>query len=492
MDQAALEAVAREQRRLQERQETPDPPEALATLPSLALADLDRRSPTIPLAVSPADGGETIVYHDLWTSGILYLDLGFDLHRAPADLLFYAGLLGRALVQIGTISEDFVRLTQRINQKTGGIRPQVWTGFVPDRAEAAARLFLRAKAMPDQSGELLALLRDLLLTVRLDNRERFHQMALEEKARLEARLIPAGSGFVAGRLFAHFHEAAWASEQMGGFAYLFFLRDLVERVENDWSGVLADLERLRELLLSRNALVVNATMDAENWARFEPGLREFLAGLPAAPTAPALWQRGADALPPGEGMAIPAQVNYVGKAADLYALGLPRHGSALVASKYLRTTYLWQQVRVQGGAYGGSCQFEHRSGLFGLFSYRDPNLLQTLDVYDRAGEFLRHADISDHELTRTIIGVIGDLDHYQLPDARGFTSLLRWLSGETDAERQRRREDILGTTPSDLAAFAEALLRIKDSGVVAALGSPAALDAANAERPGLLRITKVL
>lgn len=498
MDAAALEAVAREQRRLQERQETPDPPEALATLPSLALADLDRRNPTIPLVVSLTDGGETIVYHDLWTSGILYLDLGFDLHRAPADLLPYAGLFGRALVQIGTEREDFVRLTQRINQKTGGIRPQVWIGFEPVRREAAARLFLRAKAIapqaghPDRADELLAILRDLLLTVRLDNRERFLQMALEEKARLESRLIPAGSGFVAGRLFAHFHEAAWASEQMGGIAYLFFLRDLVDRVESDWPGVLADLERLRALLLSRSALVVNATVDAENWARFEPALREFLAGLPAASTAPAIWERDPDALPPGEGLAIPAQVNYVGKAADLYALGLPRHGSALVASKYLRTTYLWQQVRVQGGAYGGSCQFEHRSGLFGLLSYRDPNLLQTLDVYDRAGEFLRQADISDQELTRTIIGVIGDLDQYQLPDARGFTSLTRWLSGETDIERQSRRDEILTTTAADLAAFAEALLRIRDSGVVAALGSPAALDAANAERPGLLRITKVL
>ena len=120
-----------------------------------------------------------------------------------------------------------------------------------------------------------------------------------------------------------------------------------------------------------------------------------------------------------------------------------KHGSFSVISKYLATSWLWQQVRVQGGAYGGFCSFDPVSGIFSYLSYRDPNLLSTLDVYDQTSRFLREQALDGTELTRSIIGAIGALDRYQLPDAKGFTSLARHLIGETDESRQRRRDEIL-------------------------------------------------
>jgi hypothetical protein len=117
----------------------------------------------------------------------------------------------------------------------------------------------------------------------------------------------------------------------------------------------------------------------------------------------------------------------------------------LVINNFLRTTWLWERVRVQGGAYGGSCSFDRRSGVFNFLSYRDPNLLATLENYDRASHFLRKVDLSQDELTKSIIGVIGDLDAYQLPDTKGYTSMARYLAGDTDAERQRMRDEVLST-----------------------------------------------
>ncbi|MCH94537.1 presequence protease 1 chloroplastic/mitochondrial-like, partial [Trifolium medium] len=138
-------------------------------------------------------------------------------------------------------------------------------------------------------------------------------------------------------------------------------------------------------------------------------------------------------------------VNYVGKATNVYDAGYKLNGSAYVISKYISNTWLWDRVRVSGGAYGGFCDFDTHSGVFSFLSYRDPNLLKTLEVYDGTGDFLRELEIDDDTLTKAIIGTIGDVDSYQLPDAKGYSSMLRYLLGITEEERQRRREEILAT-----------------------------------------------
>jgi Zn-dependent M16 (insulinase) family peptidase len=125
-------------------------------------------------------------------------------------------------------------------------------------------------------------------------------------------------------------------------------------------------------------------------------------------------------------------------------------------------------------------------------SYRDPNLLGTLDNYDRTSGFLRQLDLSPEELTKSIIGAIGQMDAYQLPDAKGYTSMVRYLIGDTDDKRQRRREEILSTTVADFKAFAEVLEGVNQEGQVVVLGSQEAIEQANAARGGWLQVQKVL
>src|SRR4029078_6057140 len=170
-------------------------------------------------------------------------------------------------------------------------------------------------------------------------------------------------------------------------------------------------------------MLINVTADAAAWSQFEPQLAAFLRALPAGSVAPARWV--AEQGPRFEGLTIPAQVNYVGKGAELYKLGYKASGAASVMFKYLRTTWLWEKIRVQGGAYGGFCLFDHRSGGFTYLSYRDPTLLATLDIYDQTPAFLRESELSQDELTKSIIGAIGEMDQYQLHDAKGYSSMLR-------------------------------------------------------------------
>ena len=489
MSTEELTAVIQDTHELKRLQETPDSPEALATIPALTLADLDKENKLTPLEVLE-EGRTKILYHDLFTNGIIYLDVGFDLHILPQDLLPYVPLFGQALVKIGTETEDFVKLSQRIGRETGGIQSSILTSAVRGSPQAAARLFLRGKATVTQGDNLLALLRDILLTVKLDNRERFQQMVLETKARKETGLVPGGHLVVRTRLDAHFSEAGWVSEQIGGVDYLLFLRQLAKDVENDWPSVLERLHAVRRILLNRDAMICNVTLDKANWTGLQQKLSGLIAALPVTPVDTVPWSP--PPLSPGEGLTIPARVNYVAKGANLYEHGYQLHGSVSVITNYLRTTWLWERVRVQGGAYGGFCLFDQHSGVFTYLSYRDPNLLGTLENYDGTTQFLRQLELSEGELTKSIIGAIGRIDAYQLPDAKGYTSMARYLIGETDESRQRVRDEVLSTTSDDFNSFVEALEQVRDKGLVVVMGSQEAIDEANTVHEGLLDVIKVL
>ncbi|MEM7346160.1 MAG: insulinase family protein [Chloroflexota bacterium] len=490
MNESDLQAVIDNTHELQRLQETPDSPEALATLPSLKLEDIDKQNKLIPLEVL-TDGAHTTLYHDLFTNGIAYVDIGFNMHSLSPELLPYYSLFSKALLTIGTETEDFVKLSQRIDRKTGG----VWTSsFIsPQRNtdEGSAWFLLRGKSTMGQVDDMLAIMRDVLLTVNLDNQDRIKQMILESKARREAGLVPGGHGVVNTRLRARFNEASWADEQLGGISQLLFIRELAQQIETEWPAILAKLEAVRHALINQNAMFCNVTLDEANWQILQPKLADFTATLPAAPVTQHRWP--AQPLPSHEGLTIPAQVNYVGKGANLYDLGYEMDGSISVIANYLRTSWLWEKIRVQGGAYGGFCSFDSESGVFSYLSYRDPNLLKTLDNYDQTANFLRNLDLSDDEVTKSIIGSIGSLDSYQLPDAKGYSSMARYLIGYTDEDRQARRDQILGTTAADFKAFADILDQVNTHGQVVVLGSQEAISEATEARGGhWLEVTKVL
>jgi Zn-dependent M16 (insulinase) family peptidase len=472
MTEDELENIISNTKELRLLQEAPDPPSALEAIPMLGISDLDTKNKTIP--IEKLKMGETeILYHDLFTNGIAYLDIGFDLHSLPQKYLPYTRIFGRALLEMGTEKEDYVTVTQRISRKTGGIGSGFFTSGITDSKHSATMLLLQAKAMMPQTQDMLDIIQDVLLNVRLDNQARFKQMLLETKARVEQNLVPSGHRIVNKRLRSHFTETDWAAEEMSGLNYLFFLRKLVEDVDNRWESVLNDLRQMHRILINRNAVFINATLDQEGWAQLMPQIRGFLDVMPVQKSGIQEWEPGH--IQEFEGLTIPSRVNYVGKGSNIYSLGYNYHGSIHVICRYLGNSLLWDRVRVQGGAYGGFCMFERLTGTLTFVSYRDPNLLKTLDVFDQAAGFLRHIELSDEELLKGIIGSIGNMDEYMLPDAKGYASMVRYFSGVTDDDRQKVRDEILGTTIEDFRAFAEVLEEVKVKGMVKVLGSQEAI-----------------
>jgi presequence protease len=498
-----LAAMSEDQRRetieethtLKRIQETPDSPEALAKIPTLTLKDLPTRNLTIPSQESKL-GDARVFTHELSANGLIYLDLGFDLRALPPELLPYVGLFNRALLETGAGAHDFVQLTQRIGRYTGGIKTQTWTSAIVGSDEGAAWLFLRAKAVPEKAAEMLGILTEVLLAARLNNGQRIEQLVREQKTSLEARVVPMGHAMAGLRLRSSFSEADWAEEQMSGVTQLNFLRGLANRIDHDGGDTQVALEHIRSVLVNSSTMLCNVTASAADLRRFEPELARFLDGLPkdglskSGSNARPVWTRAE--LPRFEALTIPAKVNYVAKGANLYKLGFRPGGSAQVARQYLGGAWLWEKVRVQGGAYGGFCSFDRRSGAFTFGSYRDPNLLQTLANYDGSGQFLRTAPLEQAELTQAIIGTIGQIDTYLLPDAKGLISLQRTLANDDEESRQRMRSEVLETSAADIRSFARMLDAVAEHGRVVVIGGKDAVEAANAERHGLLEVSALL
>ena len=473
-----LKGIIESTKKLKKFQETPNKPETLALLPTLKHSDLEPEERRIPLTETELSGVR-VLYHDLPTYGIAYLDLGFDLHALLPEHIPYIPLLGRAFTEMGTEKEDYIQLAQHIGRTTGGIEAETFTSMITNTDEAAAWLFLRGKATAERTDDLLSIFQDILGGVCLDNQERFRQIILEEKAQLEAELARLGHQVVYRRLQSGLHRAGWADEQMNGIEYLFHIRELAEQIDNNWSDVLQTLETVHHSLIHKKGMICNVTMDGEQWRTVKPSLEAFLAAIPLRDSSLRKW--APELSISNEGLTIPVKVNYVGKATDIYRLGHKLHGSYPVVAGYLKTTWLWDMVRLQGGAYGAFSVFDNLSGVFAYLSYRDPNLLKTLSIFDESGDFLRKLQLSDQELTKSIIGAIGRRDQYMLPDAKGFTSLKRTLSGVTDEYRQRIRNEVLATTAGDFASFAEVLDSVARAGRVVVLGSEDAINETNAK-----------
>jgi Zn-dependent M16 (insulinase) family peptidase len=249
------------------------------------------------------------------------------------------------------------------------------------------------------------------------------------------------------------------------------------------------MEEIRSLLIDRDAMLINVTLDERGWSESRSQVNMFLESLPISRRMRAEWspERSTES----EGMTVPSQVNYVAKGVNIFEGGYRFHGSSLVICRYLRNTWLWDRIRVQGGAYGGFCIFNRLSGVLSFVSYRDPNLSKTIEVFDQTTDFLNSTTLHEDELVRSIIGTIGDMDQYMLPDAKGYVSMVRHITGQTEKERQQIREEVLNTTSSDFRNFGQALQTFKERGLVKVLGSEKAIQETQADSQGGLRILRL-
>ncbi len=448
---------------LKRYQQKIDSPEDLKKLPHLKRKDLSAEEIDIPCEIISLSSGEFLL-HELFTNNILYLDIAFDITRIPQRYLSYVNLLGRLLVEMGTKKMDYSALDMKIQTHTGGIHHELFVSNKLEQEDIVARLILRTKVMKPKLPLLFEILKEILLEADLSDKERFKQILLQEKARMETSLIPAGHMMVTTRLRSKLASPGWLEEHMGGITYLLFLRYLVSEVDRNWDRILYRLERTREILCGSMSVVFNLTGDGDLLYKGKSGCESLLREL--SPSFRPSHKPIYDVETGGEAIYIPAQVNFVGKGVSLKTCDYDFNGSHLVVMRYLRNTWLWNKIRAEGGAYGAFATLDRFSMCLNFVSYRDPSIYETLKCFDDSATFLRKTYLDEEEIEKAIVGCIGNIDTYRLPDAKGLISLLRYLTGDSKELRRKMRHEILNTTMEDFRDFAEHLEEIKRGEIV--------------------------
>jgi Zn-dependent M16 (insulinase) family peptidase len=314
------------------------------------------------------------------------------------------------MMETGAGEYDSVGLSRKIGTHTGGVGVTLLSTAVhPSGCDESistngelmqTKLVIQGKATSEKINELLSIFKLVLTDANLDSPKKLLEVLKESKARLESRIQGAGHSIVNTRMKARYRVGAFIDEITEGLTYLDTLRSLIKQAEEDWPSLLARLEKIRNTLLDpsicRSGMVLDITGDKQVLEAIQPEVEHFLGDLPGESTGEQLpdpytqthsWVKDAkeamETMAPvvDEGFIVPTQVSYVGKSGFLYDEGEHIPGSSAVVARFLRTGYLWDYVRVIGGAYGGFCTFSPFSGFITFLSYRDPNLVRAVTLY---------------------------------------------------------------------------------------------------------------
>lgn len=443
-----------------------DTKEALATIPTLTLEDIPAEGRENPLNVVRSDG-ITVLHHELDTTGILYVRMHLPLDHISQEDLPLLSLYCRALTEMGTKKRDFVDLGLEISAQTGGLDAGVAVHSQVDEDRPFMYLRIFAKVVEEKIDSLYSLLEEILFSADFSNAERFLQMVWEDKARFEQTMIPSGHSLLASYINGMFSKLGYLNEAMNGLPYWDYIRGLADTVQDNYPSLQEKLNALHASVLVRANSVLSLTGSADllkKGGRFVQILENLSEHAPLPADRSYSFSRE------GTGLILPVQVNYVGLGANLKDTGYNFHGSAHVITRFLRMGYLWDRVRVQGGAYGAFMRYARNTGTVAFVSYRDPNVERTLEVYKATADFLGNLTLSREELTKAVVGAIGDIDTYLLPSAKGNAALWEYMTGYTKEMRQKVREEVLQTGIADFHAFAPYLQKALDNAVCTALG----------------------
>jgi presequence protease len=481
-----IEKLVKTTQMLQERQMEPDPPEALATLPRLALEDVGKEAPQYPCEVKKDHAPKTL-FHDLFTNKIAYAQMCFTTDKVPQDKIQYLSLLGRLVLGMGTNKRDYVEMGQQIGIRTGGISSSDFSTVpLQDRNRIISYLNFNGTALVEKVDDLFDLYEELLGERNFDNHKRLAEIIRSAKANMEASIVPNGNHYVMSRLQSYHSRLGRYDEMLEGITYFRFLEDLLKRVENNPRKVADSFQEVAQYIFTRDNLLVNITCTAKDYKKVEKRLQGITDVLPdvSHPTA----ELDFGSVDSNEAFMTASTVQYVGKAVNLYDYEFKFSGQFDVLKALLRTVYLWDRVRVKGGAYGSTLSFDLYTGDLALVSYRDPNLVETLQVYDDIPEFLSQLEIPEAEFEKVVIGCAGKIDPPLTPDRKGSLAKIEHLTGMTHEFKQRRLEELLSTRLSDIREYAGLFEKVRDQGTVCALGNEGKIKQSSSHFENLVKV----
>ena len=447
---------------LKKYQEEPSSDEDLRKLPMLTRADMKKIA--MPFSnIEDELSDVKVVRHDIESNGIDYISFLFDAGDFAQSELGYLGFFTNALGLVSTEKYSYTDLANATNIYTGGIS----TGTashpdIKDRNNFVFKLEVKLKVLEKNLDKALELMEQMLLSSDFTDTKRLSELVAQIKARLQANLSSSGHLVAAMRSMSSFSRYALYQDELKGIAFYRSICHIEKELSESPKSVSDKLAAIAKKLFARNRMLISFTGNNEAYGNAKPSLEKVIAGfnkMSAIGNQAEVHFNTAK-----EAFIDASQIQYVAKTGDFICEGYEYTGALRLLRIILSYDYLWINVRVKGGAYGCMNTFL-RSGESYFVSYRDPNLSDTLDVYDRIPEYIKSFSPDERDMTKYIIGTFSALDTPMNPEAKGSRSLSAYLEGITYEQIQKERNEILNAQPEDirrLADLVEAVLK-KDS-----------------------------
>lgn len=447
---------------LKKYQEEPSSDEDLRKLPMLTRADMKKNA--MPFSnIEDELLDVKVVRHDIESNGIDYISFLFDAGDFAQSELGYLGFFTNALGLVSTEKYSYTDLANATNIYTGGIS----TGTashpdIKDRNNFVFKFEVKLKVLEKNLDKALELMEQMLLSSDFTDTKRLGELVAQIKARLQANLSSSGHLVAAMRSMSSFSRYALYQDELKGVAFYRSICRIEKELSESPKNVSDKLAAIAKKLFARNRMLISFTGNNEAYGNAKPSLEKVIAGFDKMSVIGN--QAEVHFNTAKEAFIDASQIQYVAKTGDFICEGYEYTGALRLLRIILSYDYLWINVRVKGGAYGCMNTFL-RSGESYFVSYRDPNLSDTLDVYDRIPEYIKSFSPDERDMTKYIIGTFSALDTPMNPEAKGSRSLSAYLEGITYEQIQKERNEILNAQPEDirrLADLVEAVLK-KDS-----------------------------
>ena len=457
-----IKKLSEDTEHLKKYQEEPSSDEDLRKLPMLTRADMKKNA--MPFSnIEDELLDVKVVRHDIESNGIDYISFLFDAGDFAQSELGYLGFFTNALGLVSTEKYSYTDLANATNIYTGGIS----TGTashpdIKDRNNFVFKFEVKLKVLEKNLDKALELMEQMLLSSDFTDTKRLGELVAQIKARLQANLSSSGHLVAAMRSMSSFSRYALYQDELKGVAFYRSICRIEKELLESPKSVSDKLAAIAKKLFARNRMLISFTGNNEAYGNAKPSLEKVIAGfnkMSAVGNQAEVHFNTAK-----EAFIDASQIQYVAKTGDFICEGYEYTGALRLLRIILSYDYLWINVRVKGGAYGCMNTFL-RSGESYFVSYRDPNLSDTLDVYDRIPEYIKSFSPDERDMTKYIIGTFSALDTPMNPEAKGSRSLSAYLEGITYEQIQKERNEILNAQPEDirrLADLVEAVLK-KDS-----------------------------
>ncbi len=463
---AYVESLSQEERKkivsdtesLRRFQQTPDDPEDLKKIPMLTRGDLKRECQPYVNEVKE-ENGIPFITHDLETNGICYVRLLFDMQDLPQDLYPYMSIFKGIVGELSTAGYRYSDLNNEIQIYTGGLESSVdvYTN-VRNREQYRTFLEINTSILPQNLEKCFALLEEILVKGRWEEKDRLREILEEERSSMKSDLLSAGHTTAANRASAYLNASSAIIEDMGGIGAYRLLCGILENYDTEADKVLKVLKEIAACMYCLDNLTVDITAPKDLQETVKPLILGLADKLPAKKVSapgfvPAVVKKN-------EGFATAGQVQYVCRAGSYANHGLPYTGALRVLRVMLGYDYLWNTIRVKGGAYGCMSSFS-KDGTAYLVSYRDPHLQQTVQAFLDAAEYVRSFKADERIMTQYIIGAVSALDQPMSAYRYGRYSLTGYLTGSSQEMIQKERDQVLDADPEkirELAAYLDAVM----------------------------------